>query len=231
MLLAATLLGSPGVARAQPLDISNTSPRAIAVEFEISADPGTVGVSYSPPFAATYSVAGNLGTVTVAAADYEAAILGHDLDYMISTFAAPLVPGSVSDFVIEIDLTTLEATAQTASYQIALSFPFPNTGTVTRDVATTTVAGYGFDASIPGFPFFCPFAGCLIVPGASYDVVSGTLNAVGEDHLIAADIDLSSFARAGDLRLSEVPAVPIPSTILPLLSFGVLTATARVLRC
>ena len=182
------------------------------MEFEISADPATVGQAFSESFEATYSATGNTGTVLISSAEYESAIQTHDLDYFDSMMVWSLVSGSASDFELEIDLTTLEATAQLLSYQVLITdpVPFPQIGTVTRDLSTTATAGFAFLPQFPGFPFFC--STCLLVPGAAYDPVTGTINAVGSDHLVAPDIpSLSGFSRAGDLRLSESPAQAVPA--------------------
>lgn len=211
LILWAGLLPAP--ARAEPVDLADPTPRAIQVEFEVSDDPAVVGQTWSAPFEATYSAAGNVGTVVIPAPVYTAAIRTHDLDYYDLLFAWSLVLGSASSFRLDIDLTTLEATAQTAGYQIAIDNPSipPQNGTLTRDLATTTTAGYTLHPSFGDFPLFCDsdeIVPCLFVPGAPYDPATGELNAVGLDFLDAPDIQVNGFSRAGDLRLSEMPAVP-----------------------
>ena len=203
---------APALAGAQPLDLADPTPRTIQVEFEISVDPATVGQTFSESFEATYSATGNTGTVLVSGAVYESAIETHDLDYFDSMMIWSLISGSASDFELEIDLTTLEATAQLLSYQVLITdpVPFPQIGSVTRDLSTTATAGFAFPPQFPGFPFFCDT--CLLVPGAAYDPATGKINAVGSDHLVAADIpSLAGFSRAGDLRLSESPAQAVPA--------------------
>jgi hypothetical protein len=54
--------------------------------------------------------------------------------------------------------------------------------------------------------------------------MTGTLNTVGSDHLVAPDIDLRSFSRAGDLRLSELGAVTVPA--IPGFAFAFSVAAA-----
>lgn len=221
----------PALARAEPLDASDPTPRAIRVEFEVSFDPGTVGQGYSMPFAATYSAAGNTGTVVVSGAEYESAILAHGLDYFGALISASLIAGSASDFTLDIDLTTLEASARPFSYQLSIQSPVAQIGTVSRDLSTTATAGFAFLPEFPGFPFFC--STCVLVPGAVYDPITGRINAVGSDHLVSADIDLLSFSRAGDLRLSESAAPAVPALSSPavwglvVLLISVPFATAR----
>ena len=182
------------------------------MEFEISVDPGTVGQTYSESFDARYSATGNTGTVVIFRAVYESAIQTHDLDYFDTMMIWALISGSASDFTLDIDLTTMEATAQPLSYQVLITdpVPFPQNGIVTRGLSTTATAGFAFLPQFPGFPFFCDT--CTLVPGAPYDPATGKINAVGSDHLVAPDIpSLTSFSRAGDLRLSESPAQAVPA--------------------
>ena len=210
---------------AQPLNLADPTPRTILVEFEISVDPGSIGQSYSESTVATYSATGNTGTVVIASVAYEAAIQTHDLDYFDTIMSWSLVSGSASDFTLDIDLTTMEATAQPLSYQVLITdpVPFPQNGVVTRELSTTTTAGFAFLPQFPGFPFFCDT--CTLVPGTPYDPTTGRINAVGSDDLVAPDIpSLIGFSRAGDLRLSESPA-----QLLPALSTHGLCALAVVL--
>lgn len=205
--LAVCLLGS-AAAWSEPLNLFDPTPRTVYVQFETSTDPAAIGQTYSAPYEATYSVAGNIGTVMLSGSTYESAIETRDLDYFDALTAWTLVDGSASDFTLEIDLTTLEATAQTVTYDVTVPFPFPQIGTVTRDLGTSTTAGYAFLPEYPGFPFFCDT--CLLVPGAAYNPATGEINAVGSDNLVSPDVDLTSFARAGDMRLSEASGFPLP---------------------
>lgn len=199
----------PAVTRAQPLDLTDPTSRTIRVEFEVSVDPSTVGQTYSASFDATYSATGNTGTVVISGAEYESAIQVFGLDYFDVILTGTLVSASASDFVLDIDLTTLEAAALPFSYQISITSPVQQIGTVTRNLSTTALAGFAFVPELPGFPVFCDF--CLIVPGAPYDPTTGKINAVGSDQLDAPDIDLLGFSRAGDLRLSESAEKSVPA--------------------
>ena len=197
---------------ARPLNLADPTPRAIQVQFEISVDPGIIGQTYSESYVATYSATGNTGTVVISSAVYEAAIQTHDLDYFDTMMTWSLISGSASDFTLDIDLTTREATAQPLSYQVLITdpVPFPQNGTVTRDLSTIATAGFAFLPQFPGFPFFCDT--CTLVPGVTYDQATGKINAVGTDALVAPDIpSLTGFSRAGDLRLSESPEQVVPA--------------------
>lgn len=215
-VLASALV--PASAGAGPLDVSDPTPRRIQIEFEISQSPLAIGQTWSAPFEARYSATGNTGTVVVLAPTYASAIATDQLDYFEVIMNWSLIPGTATEFRLDIDLTTLQAVAQTASYEISIDdISPPQNGDVTRTLSTTAVAGFGSHPSFPGFPFFCT-TGCVIVPGAPYDPLTGRLNAVGRDVLDAPDVDLQSFSRAGDLRLSEasapaVPVVPVPGLV------------------
>jgi hypothetical protein len=200
---------TPAFAAAQPLNLADPTPRTIQVQFETSLAPGTIGQTYSAPYAAQYSATGNVGTVVIPRAVYEAAIQTHGLDYFDSMMTWSLISGSAADFILDIDLTTLQASAHTLVYHVSITIPVQQDGTVTRNLGTTTTAGYTYLPQYPGFPFFC--ATCVLVPGAAYDPVTGKLNAVGSDRIVAPDFSLTSFSRAGDLRLSEGPAPGVPA--------------------
>ena len=200
---------TPALAWAQPLNLANPTPRTIKVQFEISLAPNVIGQTYSPSYTATYSATGNTGTVVISRAVYESAIETHDLDY----FGFELIDGSASDFTLDIDLTTREATAHPLAYQVSVTVPPNAVGTITRHLSTTALAGFGYSPQFPGFPFFTtnPCELCALVPGAAYDPATGKLNAVGSDDLDSPDGDFRSFARAGDLRLSESPTPGVPA--------------------
>ena len=207
------------------------------MEFEVSTAPQAIGQIYSTPFAATYSASGTIGTVVISAAEYESILLALGFDYFDLAVVASLVIGSAFDFTLDIDLTTLEGTAQPFSYQMSITDPVQQLGTVTRNLSTTATAGFGVDPSIPGFPFFCtlPLPTCLPVPGAPYDPLTGKINAVGSGQLVAPDIDLTSFSRAGDLRFSEVEATAVPALTDPalggLVALLIISVTLASVRC
>lgn len=199
----------PATAGSEPLDVSDPTARAIQIEFEISQPPGTIGQTWSVPFQASYSASGNTGTVVVSSTQYASAIATQQLDYMSALAAWSLVPGTATAFRLDIDLTTLAVTAQPSSYQISLAISPPQDGTVTRNLSTTTTAGFAFLPNPPGFPLYC--VPCVPVPGAPYDPATGRLNAIGSDHLVSPDVNITGFSRAGDVRLSEAPAPAVPA--------------------
>lgn len=204
---------APARAGAAPLDLNNPTPRTIRVEFEISWNPQTIGQVYSTPVPATYSVTGNTGTVVIAAADHAAAIQTHDLDYFGYLMTWSLVGGSATPFTLHIDRTTLQGTAEPSSYGISITSPLQQLGDVDRVLSTTATAGFSLLPQYPMFPFSC--VTCILVAGVPYNPTTGKINAVGADDLDAPDIDLQSFSRAGDLRLSELLAPPAAPALSP----------------
>lgn len=215
LALAATIALLPWASRAVPLDVSDPTLRTVLVEFEISSAPDTVGATFSAPLPATYAASGNTGTLSMPGATYESVV--DLLDY----FGFPLIPSTSDDFELSIDLTTLAATAQPMTFQVDIDVQGvpQQTGIVTRSLGTDATAGFVFVASAPGVPVFCtsdppaPFPPCTLVPGSAYDPATGLLNAVGSDALVAPDVSLTAFSRAGDLRLSEIPE-PVTALLL-----------------
>ena len=204
---------TPALAGAQPLNVADPTPRTIRVQFEISDNPLLVGQTYSEPVDAQYSVTGNIGMVVIPHATYEAAIQTQDLDYFGLLTTWSLIGGSASDFALDIDLTTLEAVVVPHTYQVSITSPVQQVGTVSRVLFSTNTAGFGYFPGYGTFPFFTttPCGTCALVPGAPYDPITGKVNAVGRDRLVAPDITLNSFSRVGDLRLSEIPTPGVPA--------------------
>jgi hypothetical protein len=205
------VVGLAASAAAEPLDLSDPTPRTVLVEFETSWNPLTIGQVYSAPVPAGYSAVGGIGTLVISSADYAAMIASQDIDYFGYLMTWLLVAGSASPFTLEINLATRHATAQLAIYTIDIQSPVQQLGTVQRVLSTTAVAGFNILPQYPNFPFFCTT--CIVVPGSPYDPATGKVNAVGYDELDAPDVmNFRSFSRAGDLRLSETqqatPAAP-----------------------
>ena len=128
-----------------PLDVQDPTPRPVLVEWENSTDLSVVGVSYAPPVGATYSASGNVGTLVIPIASHET---------MRAVGLVPL-PGTFSSVTIEIDLTTLEVTSQTANGTLLLGGN-PNYGySFTQNPLTSNgTAGYVAGEGIL-FPTFC----------------------------------------------------------------------------
>lgn len=230
---------APASAQTLPVDVLDPRPREVLVQLEESSDLAVVGQVFGPPFPAAYAVNGNTGTVTISVETHET---------MRSGLLGMLpVPGSFTPIVIEIDLTTLEATSPPASGALEnppLSFDFTqNTldttatlgfvGPNTAPVACTSQQQ--IDDVCALFGIFCGKV-CTLVPGSGYDPVRGELNLVGSETQVGCDgapcdppIDV--FTGRGDLRLSEVTPVPSLSPVGGLtLLLALLAASALGLR-
>jgi hypothetical protein len=200
-----------------PLQILDTTARAVFVEIENSSAIDTVGQSYGPAFPASYSATGGVGTLVISAATHQSMYAG--------SFPAP-VPGSFTPIVIAIDLATHHAASQVASGSFASG---PVTGSFTQGVLRSDSVVGVIVSGVPPFTCasqaqvdsLCPFAPqfcgktCSFVSGSAYVQGTGKLNLVGSESQSGCDGGLCQgpftfFTPRGDLRLSEpfTPAVP-----------------------
>jgi hypothetical protein len=229
LLLALALL--PSAARAlTPLDPSDPTPRSVLVELETSPNLATVGASFGPPQPATYSASGVTGTLLIPAASHQA-LRG---------------VSSATAFVISIDLATGAATSQPTSGGSIIG-PGQAAVFVQQALGTGTLAGF-MDGQL-GIPSFCTSQAdveaacqinpipevcnqiCVVVPGAVFDPGSGKLNLVGaEQRQICGGTGCfgthTAFSHYGDLRVSELTAVPaLPWAATSLLARSLLAMT------
>jgi hypothetical protein len=221
-----------------PLDVQDPTPRTVLVEWENSTDLSAVGVSYAPPVDASYSASGNVGTLVIPIVSHETMRAGGGL--------LPL-PGTFSAVTIEIDLTTLEVTSQTANgtlttvdetYGVAFTQnPLTSNGTagyiagegIPLPISCTSQADV--DALCAIVPAYCSGT-CQLVAGAAYEASSGEVNMVGtEDQLQCFGGCIGpfvAFSQYGDLRFSEMtPTVPSVGPIALLMLGGAIIGSAR----
>jgi len=227
------------LAGAAPLNIGDPAPRSVRLHFETSSDPATIGESFDSGWLATWSVVGNVGRVELSVETHEQA---RETQEGLNMAA---VPGSFAAFVVEIDLTTLEAT--TLGTTGILTNGTQSFGFTTHILDTTATGGIIGPDTPPLFcssqqevddlcvfvPILCGQI-CTLVPGAAYDLTSGELNLIGSEEQSGCDGAVCfdpvwMFARTGDLMLSELPpGVPAASTtghaLLALLLTGVASA-------
>jgi len=218
-------LAAPWAARAaEPLDVTDATPRSVAVQFEDSADLSSTGQSFGSFWPAAWSVSGNVGRVEISIETHEQ-LRDPPLDNM-----AP-VPGTFEPIVIEIDLSTLEATT------------LPTSGAFTNGTQSFAFATFALDSTgvggfaSPGTPWFCSSQAeldmlcafipslcgkvCILVPGAAFDPLTGNVNMIGLEEQIGCDGQpcfdaIYVFTPNGDLRLSEDPPPPlVPSASAP----------------
>jgi hypothetical protein len=212
-VLVLLLLASSSALAQQPLDLANSAARPVLVEIETSAALDVVGVQFSDPLPASFSVVANVGRVVIDSATYEAFLLE-------GTSGAQI---TASDFVVEIDLATLETVNNPASSGTVI---LAHAGyAFTRTLDTQRVAGFANGG--PAGPLHCSsqqeiddlclivpdYCGvlCVIVPGAPYDSATGKVNLVGFENQDGCGetgcLDIDMFSDAGDLRLTEVPPI------------------------
>lgn len=199
-LLASAALGllatSATPAAAQPLDLSDTTPRDVLVQIdEYVDDYGAVGVAFGAPVTGQLTSDGVISTITLDGATVEALV-----DTLFAGVATA-VPGSFSAYGIEIDVAT--GTVLSASVSGLVTVPILGAIAIEQTASSNTLAGYTL-TNIFGFmlPVFCTGgAGCVIAPGSAYDGMTGQLNAVG---VITSVFNI--FTPFGDLRISEVPS-------------------------
>jgi hypothetical protein len=222
----------PTAARAfGPLDPSDPTPRGVLVELETSANLAMVGTSFGAPQPATYSASGGTGTLVIPAASHQA-LRG---------------VGSATAFVISIDLATGAATSQPTNGGTLIG-PGQAAVFAQQPLGTGTLAGF-MDGQL-GIPTFCTSQAdveaacqinpipevcnqiCVVVPGAVFDPGSGKLNLVGaEQRQICGGTGCfgthTAFSHYGDLRVSELTAVPaLPWPAASLLALSLLTVAS-----
>lgn len=195
LALSIALGFAAGSAVAQPVDLADPTPRTVLVQVDENVDDfGSIGTQFGTAIAGAFSSDGATATVSVSGADIEALV------ELVFAGAAAVVPGSFSDYVVEIDVAS--GAVLSASVSGLVTLPIVGTISVEQTASSSTLAGFQL-TNIFGYlvPIFCTSgASCTIVPGLPYDPATGQLNAVG---LIATIFNV--FTPFGDLRLSEVP--------------------------
>lgn len=204
--LPAAALVLAGLAGAEPLNLSDTTPRWVEVSFERSpADrPGQRGVAWSPPVPAWLRPAERSGWVLVA-------IPPRVVEREVFADQDP-VPGSFGPFVWVFDTRTghvVAAEVEGAVHRrVDLGFVRPRLRVeISVRMGTERVAGYR-QASVLGLrhPEHCAPAeesACTLVAPVPYDPVTGYVNAVGPVEARAKRIVTRSFSALGEARFSE----------------------------
>lgn len=185
-----------------PLDLSDPTPRSVVLQFEVSADPLTVGASFvEEPRRADLTSAGDLRIITIPSYILEARIA--------SDTTVAFDPGSVSDYVLTLDAFTGEMVSVAWSYTIG--------GNLRAFTANSTAqGGWQSNPVVPGLQFLClsPPDPCEeLVTVSGYDAFTGRVSGLG-------GLELTEFAFippprdllfVEDLRLAE--AAPWGSTV------------------
>jgi hypothetical protein len=194
-LLFTGLFGAALPARSVPVDLTDPTPRTVLVEVdEFLDDYGAIGAMFGTPVEAQFQSDGVTALVTVPGDVIESLVA------QVFAGSATVVPGSFSDYLVEIDVAS--GAVLSASIDGQVTVPILGTIALAQTASSTQLAGFTL-TNIFGFtvPIFCTSGtACTLVPGLPYDPATGQLNAVGR---IATVFDV--FTPFGDLRLSEVP--------------------------
>lgn len=193
VLLLGFMSSTLSAVAAQPLDLSDPTPRSIDLSVDQDVeDLARVGGAYSLPFEASFTSDGNVATVSIPGATVESLITD------VFAGLASAVPGSFSDYVIRIDVNTNEVLSADATGQI--SSPIGNLA-VTHRATSTEVSGFTItDLLGAQVPIYCTAgADCTLVEGIGFDPQTGTVNAVGEVNASLVRV----FTPFGDVRLTE----------------------------
>jgi hypothetical protein len=193
----------PAPARAVPVDLTDPTPRTVRLEIDQEQhDYGFRGGAYTLPLDAAFTSDGTTATI-----DVDGSAVGAFVNEYFAG-AASVVPGSFSDYVVTIDVASgavLSASVSGTLSTVVGDVPIAQTA------SSSDVAGWQpFDFMGFTFPLFCTSGdGCTLVPGAPYDPLTGTANAVG---IIVTSL-FDTFTPFGDIRLSELPPIGCSTAI------------------
>lgn len=180
-----------------PINPFNQTSRTIMVQIdEDFANFGSVGSSFGAKLTSSWTSNGSVGTITVP---------GGSIENLVSNVFSGVsaVPGSFTNYVIQIDLSNGNVIAADLSGQVVL--PIVGTQGIIQTATSTEVAGFN-PTNLFGieYPAHCTGgSGCNIVPGSGYDITTGQVNAVGKLNTL-----VQVFSPFGDLRFTELPAEP-----------------------
>ena len=180
-----------------PLNPFNQTSRTVMVQIDENfTDFGSVGGSFGAKLTGSWTSNGSVGVITVPGLAVEGLVSG-----VFSGISA--VPGSFSNYVIQIDLSNGNVIAADISGQLVL--PFVGAQALIVTGTSTEVAGFNpTDLFGIEYPAHCTGgAGCTIVPGSGYDITTGQVNAVGRINTL-----VQVFSPFGDMRFTELPAAP-----------------------
>ncbi len=199
-----------GTAVAEPLDLFDPSPRAIAVSFEISPrdQPASVQSVYSPGYRAFVEPGRRASEmrVVIPAKTVEAVLLG-DQDP---------IPESFSDFVWTFDVETGHVVSAHLRGLVTpeLDWGFMKTrarAEILIEMGTTGRGGFKDPRRVLGNLVFgyCTSAGdpgCQLVEPTPYDPLTGYVNAVGQVWVRSSVVDVWNFSPLGEAIFSELGA-------------------------
>lgn len=204
-------IGMADVVSAEPMSLSDPTPRWVVVQFEDSPSdrPDLLDGVYTKPFAA-WLEPGDSGHVTVR-------VSGEILEQSLFQENDP-IPGSFSDFVWIFDRETGEVVSAgfTGAFSFTINWGFAKSDIEARVVArmaTNRVAGFRPARRILGHPLnaYCEdveSARCHAVPPRPYEEDRGYVNAVGYLSIDSPVKRFETYSAIGEARFSEVSREP-----------------------
>ena len=201
-----------GAAAAEPLDLSDATPRPVRVAFESSGPPGALDAVYSEPLTAWLDADPARGQVRVR-------VPGSAMERLLATHEP--VPGSFGDYVWTFDAATgevLQAAFHGRLWQTADFGVFQTRVETSIDVNVGTRRAVGFRTPYTQLgqvivPVCEPgSAGCMRVAPAPLDPRTGYVNAVGTIRATAlGGLGALTFSPLGEAVFSEQRELPAVS--------------------
>lgn len=196
-------------ARAEPLDLSDPTPRWIEVRFEISPEdaPGRLDHAWSPARRAFLEPIVGQRAIRIR-------IPREELERQLRSNGTDPVDGSFSEFVWTLDPATGHVLAAELSGRVreVFSLGFLRSAAeieIRVEMTTRAVAGYRPVHQILGQPLHAFCAGpeqardCTLVQPSLYDPHRGYVNAVGSLRAVSALAHIQTFSPLGEVVFSE----------------------------
>lgn len=204
---------------AQPLDLTDSSPRWIEVRFEVSPpdEPGSLDRKWSEPRAAYLDSDPTLAVVHIR-------IPSNEIETHLRSTGTDAIQGSFSEFVWTLDPETGHVLAARMTGQVREPIrlgPIRSSAQVEIRVEMTTEGGAGFepDAGFMGVRTnrFCApghrKSGCIGVAPVRFDPTRGYVNAVGSVRARTSLVEIRAFSPLGEVKFLERDAVGTESVV------------------
>ena len=197
-----------GTAHAQPIDLSDATPRWVAVAFEVLPEdkPAQFDTLYTRKILAWLAPHTTRGQVRVT-------VPRQDVERDLLALHNP-VPGSFSDFVWVFDPLTGEVVSAELTGRLVKRldwglFKSEVEAEIRVDMGTNSAAAFHEPRRWLGQKLFrsCSLPagrGCTVVEPASYDARTGYVNAVGELSVRFRGITIRTFSPLGEALFSEL---------------------------
>lgn len=203
------MLALAATAHAGAVDLADSTPRWIAIRFEVSPSdqPGRLDSSWSIPRPAYLEPAASADQVRIR-------VPAEAIEEHLRSTGTDVVPGSFSEFVWTLDKSSghVLAAELTGKVRERLSLGLIATSIVVDirvEMTTQDTAGFRSARGALGIEThdFCsssrPLEGCVFVEARQLDPARGYVNAVGRLDAAAAMMQVQTFSPLGEVRFSE----------------------------